>query len=90
MSQPESLCAVGWDAKWPTDLGERWRRLLKVNIHFIYEPAILRLRIWHPRENIVAQKDLHKYVHSNFIYSHQRLETTQVSVKSKTDKQVVT
>lgn len=89
VSPPESSRAVGRNAKWPIDSGGRWRRLLKVNIPFTYEPAILFLCIWHPRENIVTQKDLHKYVHSNFIYSHQRLETTRVFVRSKTDKQVV-
>lgn len=65
---------------------EVWQLLIKANIHLHPSPAVL-LCVY-PREiKTCPQKHLYKNVHSSSICNSSKLETAQVSISRRIDKQ---
>lgn len=66
-----------------------WQFLLKLNINFPYDPAVLIIDI-NPHElEIYVHKNLHMNVYNSFIYNCQQLETTNMFFSWQTGKQTV-
>jgi hypothetical protein len=64
-----------------------WRSLRKLEIYTPQDPAIPLLGIY-PRDVPSYQKALAYYVHNGFIYNNQKLETTQMSLNKRMEKEL--
>lgn len=59
---------------------------MKLNIHFSYDPAVPLQEKW---KKIQSQKNSPKNVHNSLIHDIQNLESTQLSINKKMDRQII-
>lgn len=62
---------------YPPNLDNRLAISLKLNIHLLYNPAILLLNIYPSKKKLGSHKKQYINVHSRFVYNHQKLETAK-------------
>lgn len=71
-------------------LWEKVWQNLRLNLHLHYYLAIPLLDIYLPQgENLCQQKGLYKNFYGSSIHNNTKLETTQVSINKKMNKQIV-
>lgn len=74
-----------------------WLFLIKLSIYLPYDPAISILGIYTremktastKRNEKLPQKDLYKNVNGSFIHNNQKLETMQIFIYRRIEKQTV-
>lgn len=90
-NHPDIKCGLGYEATrsfiycwWERKMVQvPWKanKLIKVNIHFSYNPGFAFLGIYPRKVKICPHKNLYTNVLSKFIPNSQKLETTKISYK---------
>ena len=89
MKKWEPLSVACGNVKWCNHCGKVWWLLSKLDTELLYDPTILFLDT-HPKElRTGVQTKRAQNAYSSIIHNSQNVETTQMSINKRTNKQIV-
>lgn len=89
MERLERSCITDGNAKWSNTLENFLAVSQKVKHTPSIRPSHVLLGLAQRNESVCPQKDLSTNVHSHFLRNSPNLETTQLPINSKMDKEIV-